>query len=305
MAAGTPPPVGGPWTSSRWVAGADGLRLAVHEAGDPDRPMVLLVHGYPDDHAVWDLVAEHLRADHRLVAYDVRGAGASAVPADRRGYRVDRLVADLAAVIDAVSPEEPVHLVAHDWGSIQSWSAVIDPAVADRIATFTSISGPGLDHVSAWVRARRSPGGGRWRQLLRQGSRSWYVALFQTPLPARGWRLVAKRWRWAMEQREAAATDDRWPSPNLLADAVHGLELYRANAKGPRIRPGTRRASARVLVLIPLDDPYVTPALWEGIERFAPDLRRVEVPGKHWLPRSQPRVVADAVAAHVAGGDGR
>ena len=104
---------------------------------------------------------------------------------------------------------------------------------------------------------------------------------------------------------KAAATDDRWPGPNLLADAVHGLELYRANAKGPRIRPGTRRASARVLVLIPLDDPYVTPALWDGIERFAPDLRRLEVPGKHWLPRSQPRVVADAVAAHVAGGDGR
>lgn len=296
----SPPSVGGPWTTSRWVEGADGLRLAVYEAGEPGRPTVVLVHGYPDDHAVWDLVAERLLPDHRVVAYDVRGAGASQVPAARRGYRVDRLVTDLGAVIDAVSPDEPAHLVAHDWGSIQSWSAVIDPAVADRIATFTSISGPGLDHVSAWVRARRSPGGGRWSELVRQGSRSWYVALFQTPLPAKGWRLVARRWRQAMEEREGATTDARWPSPNLLADATHGLDLYRANRQGPRVRPGTRRASARVLVVIPLDDPYVTPALWQGIERFASDLRRVEVPGKHWLPRSQPGVVADAVAAHVA-----
>jgi pimeloyl-ACP methyl ester carboxylesterase len=302
MAAETPPPVGGPWTTSRWVTGADGLRLAVYEAGDPDRPTVVLVHGYPDDHALWDLVAERLLPDHHLVAYDVRGAGASGVPTERRGYRVDRLVGDLAAVIDAVSPDEPIHLVAHDWGSIQTWSAVIDPDVADRIATFTTISGPGLDHVAAWVRARRAPGGGRWRELARQGSRSWYVALFQTPVPAKGWRLVAKRWRRTMEQREGAITDDRWPSPGLQGDAVRGLDLYRANRRGPRVRPGTRRASARVLVLIPLDDPYVTPALWQGIERFAPDLRRIEVAGTHWLPRSQPDVVADAVAAHVAAG---
>ena len=51
------------------------------------------------------------------------------------------------AVVDAVSPERPVHLVGHDWGSIQAWAAVTDPSLGDRFASFTSMSGPSLDHV--------------------------------------------------------------------------------------------------------------------------------------------------------------
>jgi len=105
---------------SRTVAGLGGLSLAGQERGRAGAPTVILVHGYPDNHHLWDLVAEHLEADHHVVTYDVRGAGESGVPNGRSGYRMEALVADLVAVADAVSPDRPVHLVAHDWGSIQS-----------------------------------------------------------------------------------------------------------------------------------------------------------------------------------------
>lgn len=146
----------------RTVGGSGGLALAVFEQGSEPGPVVLAVHGYPDDHHVWDPVVERLRPDHHVVTYDVRGSGASGVPDGRSGYRMDALVSDLMAVADAVSPDRPVHLVGHDWGSIQGWAAVTDPRAAPRFTSYTSMSGPSLDHVAAWVRVRLLPGDGRW-----------------------------------------------------------------------------------------------------------------------------------------------
>ena len=135
------------------VTTPDGLRLAVHRHGD-DGPVVVAVHGYPDDHRVWDGVAAALSHRFRVVTYDVRGAGASQAPAGREGYDLDLLAADLRAVVDAVSPDEPVHLLAHDWGAIQTWHAVTGTALEGRVASFTSISGPCLDHVGLFLRRR-------------------------------------------------------------------------------------------------------------------------------------------------------
>src|SRR5690242_17337653 len=139
--------------TSRFVTSTDGTRLALHEYGNPSGPTVVAVHGYPDNHHVWDGVAAAL-AGYRVVAYDVRGAGDSDKPRGRRAYRQEQLTADLLTVLDEVSPDEPVHLLAHDWGSMQSWDAVSNPAHAARFASFTSISGPSLPYAARWLRGR-------------------------------------------------------------------------------------------------------------------------------------------------------
>ncbi len=131
---------------------AGDVRLAVYVSGPHDAPPVVLVHGYPDSAAVWEPVRAQLDARYRVISYDVRGAGASDAPASRAAYRLERLAADLAAVADAPGGARPFHLVGHDWGSIQSWEAVTDPAFRGRIASYTSISGPCLDHASFGLR---------------------------------------------------------------------------------------------------------------------------------------------------------
>ncbi len=282
------------------VAGSGGLDLAVHEHGPAGAPVVVLVHGYPDTHAVWDLVVGPLARRFRVVTYDVRGAGASGVPADRAGYALSHLVADVVAVADATSPDRPVHLVGHDWGSIQLWAAVTDPAAAPRFASFTSLSGPSLDHVGAWVRARRRPGAGRWRQALRQGVRSWYVYAFHTPLAPFAWRHgLARTWPAVLERREGAMVDRRWPGPTLADDAARGVELYRANIRDRLGRPAPTPTPVPVQLLVATGDAFVTPDLLQGIEALAPTLVRRAVGGSHWLPRSKPELLARLVAEHV------
>src|SRR5437899_2480802 len=124
-------------TTPRRVRSTDGVDLAVFETGHPHNPTIVAVHGYPDNHHVWDGVVELLAQRYHVVAYDVRGAGESDQPSGRAAYRQQRLTDDFVSVLDAVSPDEPVHLLAHDWGSIQSWPTLADPRVEGRVTSFT------------------------------------------------------------------------------------------------------------------------------------------------------------------------
>ncbi|GAB7187816.1 SDR family oxidoreductase [Kitasatospora sp. Ki12] len=278
----TPPTT--PRTSRRTVH-SGGLPLAVFEQGDPEAPTVLLVHGYPDTHAVWDDIAADLARDHHVVRYDVRGAGESGVPADRDGYRLEHLAEDLFAVADAVSPDRPVHLVAHDWGSIQSWEAVTAPGAERRIASYTTMSGPSLDHMGYWLRHRlRRPTPRHLGQLLHQGLHSWYITAFHLPYLAPGvWRLgLARAWPRVLRGLEHVTPRADHPQRSLRRDAVRGIELYRANFRPTMGSPRERPTEVPVQLITLTRDRYVGTYLSEGLERWAPKLTRRTLHAGHW-----------------------
>ncbi|MFB6889532.1 SDR family oxidoreductase [Kitasatospora sp. NPDC056327] len=281
-----------------------GLPLAVYEQGDPAAPTVLLVHGYPDTHAVWDDVAGDLARDHHVVRYDVRGAGASGVPADRAGYRLEQLAADLFAVADAVSPDRPVHVVAHDWGSLQSWEAVTAPGAERRLASYTTMSGPCLDHVGFWLRARlRRPTPRHLRQLLAQGLDSWYITAFHLPYLAPGaWRLgLARAWPRVLRDLEGVTPRPGHPQPSLRRDAVRGIELYRANVRPVLRSPRERPTEVPVQLITLTDDRYVGGRLSDGLERWVPRLTRRTLRATHWSALLEKgSTVAGLVREHVA-----
>ena len=286
-----------------------GLDLAVTESGNPSGPTVLMVHGFPDSSAVWAPLVRILSSECHVVAYDVRGSGASDVPDTGAEYALPLLVADMAAVINAVSPGAPVHLVAHDWGSIQGWEAVTSDVLAGRIASFTSISGPSLDHVALWARRHRTWRRTDLRLLLGQAARSWYVALFHLPylpnLVLRGvgvQRHLAASWH----RRNRVPTGPEPPASTRAEDFAHGLELYRANVRRHMRHPVPGHTDAPVQIIVPKLDRYVTPSLLDGLQTWSPVVWRREVDAGHWIIRSHPDEVADwvrQVVAYVDTGD--
>lgn len=254
----------------------DGVDLAVHEVGDPEAVPVVLVHGWPDTHRVWLPVARLLADDLRVVLYDTRGMGLSPTRAPDSSFAVSHLAADLMAVIDDVSPDRPVHLVGHDWGSVQGWEAVCEPGAEQRIASFTSLSGPSLDHVAAWVRRtlrRPSPAG--VAGLLGQAVSSSYVPFLVSPLAPPVVRLA------------------------VGPDAASGLRYYRGNRVSPH-RLRERRTSVPVLQLALTHDPAVREAALAASDPWCDDLRRVPLAAGHWAPTTRPEAVAAEVLAHVA-----
>lgn len=262
----------------RRAVAVPGAVLAVFEFGPepgPDVPTLLLVHGYPDDHRVFLPAIRELARTHHVVAYDTRNAGASAVYGPDGDYSLRTLVDDAFAVL-AETDARAVHLVGHDWGSIQGWAAVQDPRAPGRINRYTSISGPDLGHFSRWVRDRaRDPRA--WPQLGGQLVRSWYIGAFLVPaLPEAAWRLFLTR-RYEKTARRAVGSDP-----------IRGLALYRSNFRGRRKPAAEGRVGIPVHVVVPLKDPFLMPALVEGLESWVDDLTITKVNGGHWWPATRP-----------------
>lgn len=280
----------------------DGVDLAVVEQGDRSRPTVLLVHGYPDTHAVWDEVAARLARRFHVVRYDVRGAGASSRPFGRRRYTFEYLMADMQAVLDVTAPERKVHLVGHDWGSIQGWEAVC--TMPDRFASFTSISGPSLDHAGHWMRRRlaRPTPRNLWR-AAGQAARSWYIGFFQTPLlPELLWLAgLSRPFVRALELGEGVAPRAGHPARTMARDAAAGVGLYRANMTRRLRRPLDRRTDVPTQVIVPTGDLFISPHLVGGLAARVPNLSVRPIAAGHWVPRSHPDTVARWIDEHVTG----
>lgn len=271
--------------------------LAARIRGPATGSVVVLLHGYPDDSTVWDGVVANLARDFRVVTYDVRGAGASSTPASRRDYRLDQLMGDLAAVLDRLVPGEKVHLVGHDWGSIQGWEALVDLRLKDRILSWTSISGPSLDLAGRWMRDRLKEGA--ILPVLGQLVRSWYVMLFHLPLLAPlMWRLgLARAWPRLLRRSEGVTVA---PRPTQLIDALNGINLYRANFRRHVGRPARLHIATPVQILVARGDRFVSSALYDGLHHHVPDLARHDLAVSHWVPLSRPELIASHVRAMVA-----
>ncbi|MGC0402143.1 NAD(P)-dependent dehydrogenase (short-subunit alcohol dehydrogenase family)/pimeloyl-ACP methyl ester carboxylesterase [Streptomyces sp. SAI-126] len=285
-----------------------GIELCVAELGDPGQPTVVLVHGYPDSKEVWSQVAGRLADRFHVVLYDVRGHGRSTAPKPLRGgFTLEKLTDDFLAVADAVSPDRPVHLVGHDWGSVQAWEFVTVRRTEGRIASFTSMSGPSLDHFGHWIAGRlRRPTPRRLGQLLGQGAKSWYVYALHTPaLPELAWRgPLGKLWPRVLELAEKVPAHG-YPTASLPTDAAHGAWLYRDNVRARLRRPRTdAHAHAPVQLITPLGDAFLSEKLYDGLEQWVPELTRRTLPAKHWIPRSRPDQLSAWITEFVTSVEG-
>lgn len=296
---------------TRFVDSADGVRIAVYEEGDPDGPPLVLVHGWPDSHVVWDGVAAALADRFRIIRYDNRGVGATTTPRRASAYTTARYADDFAAVADSLCPDLPVHVVAHDWGSTGMWEYLARPEAADRVASFTSLSGPSIDHVYRYVleALKRPYRPLRFGRALSQLLRLSYMAFFSIPLvaPAAVRTVIADGLRHFQRLGEGIPADRLLHSDTYRRDAARSLTVYRANYFPSLLRPGRENhvVEVPVQILVNTRDPFIRPHLYEETPRWVPRLWRRDLRAGHWSPMSHPRVIADAVrelAEFVDGG---
>jgi pimeloyl-ACP methyl ester carboxylesterase len=287
--------------SPRTVQSGD-VHLAVIESGDPARPTIVLVHGYPDTKELWSEVLGHLSGRFHVVAYDVRGAGDSSAPRGAAGYDFTRLGDDLLAVASQLCPGGRIHLAGHDWGAIQAWEFATDARFARVLASMTAIAGPSLDQVSASLRALVALR--RVREALRRLRRSYYIALLWMPGgPTLIWRVLfdARRWRGLLVNRERLQVPRGYPRATLPRDGVHGANLYRRNIPRRIARQQQPRTShVPVQLIIPTGDRFIPEEHYDHAERCAPGIRRHSIPGSHWAPLANAPRIAELIALFVA-----
>jgi len=113
------------------------LRVAVEGEG----PLVLMVHGFPESWYSWrHQIGPIAAAGFTAAAIDVRGYGGSDKPGPVDAYAMERMVADVAGAVEALSPGAPAVLIGHDWGAPIVWNtALIRP---DRVRAVAGLSVP-------------------------------------------------------------------------------------------------------------------------------------------------------------------
>lgn len=276
----------------QWVDTTDQQRLCVKTYGQPTRPALVLVHGYPDHQAVWEPVIAYLSQDYFVVSYDVRGAGESSIPQKISDYRLARLSQDLEEVVSKVLLNRGFHLAAHDWGSIQSWESVTDLRFKGRILSYSTLSGPCLDHAAFWMREQFNQDKAKF---LKQMSKSWYIAVFQLPLLAPlAWNFFNPQ-RWAKIVRQLERRDDLPLNPKIVKDGKYGVNLYRANFLPRLARPRQRFAICPVQAIVLKYDQFVGPDLVDEMAKWVDNFSKVELDANHWAILSQPEQVAQLI----------
>jgi pimeloyl-ACP methyl ester carboxylesterase len=201
------------------------LVFDVIDEGPADGPVVILLHGFPNQNIMWRRITPRLAAEgYRCLAPRQRGYSPGARPARRRDYRADDLAEDIRTLIDA-SGAQRVHLVGHDWGATVAWR--VAQLYPDRLLTVTALSVP---HPGAFVKAM-------WTS--RQALASWYILFFQLPrIPE--WYLLHRRGTFTF-------------SGFVKQRAEHAPELAKAEAEAMR-EPGALTAALNWYRALPLSN---------------------------------------------------
>jgi NAD(P)-dependent dehydrogenase (short-subunit alcohol dehydrogenase family)/pimeloyl-ACP methyl ester carboxylesterase len=299
--------------TERFVSNGD-VQIAVYEQGKPDGPTVVLTHGWPDSHTLWDSVVPQLTDRFRVITYDNRGVGASSSPRKIADYAMTRYAEDFAAVVDAVSPGVPVHVLGHDWGSIAVWEYLYlhrDDA-AGRVASFTSVSGPSLDHLAAYVldNLRKPYRFKRFLWALDQAIRISYPIPFSlgAVLPVIV-RLICTRRSFSelIKFTEGTPPDRIHHGATFTKDAANSMKVYPANFFHAiaHVRRDHHVDDVPVQLIVNMRDEFVRRHSYDDESRWVSRLWRREISAGHWAPFSHPRVLASAVADMVDVVDGK
>ena len=130
---------------SRFLDGINGLRVHLLEAGDPTRPMILLLHGFPEIAYSWrHLIPGLAAAGYYVVAPDARGYGRTTGSAlgydiDLREFGILNLVRDAASIVKALGRDQVGLVAGHDYGAgTAAACALVRPDIFRRLALMSA-----------------------------------------------------------------------------------------------------------------------------------------------------------------------
>ncbi len=107
--------------------------MKIHYVTAGKGPLVVLIHGFPDFWYTWRAQMPALARRFQVVAIDQRGYNLSDQPEGVENYRIDKLVADVDAVIKHFGRDKAT-IAGHDWGGYVAWTfAMTRPERVERL----------------------------------------------------------------------------------------------------------------------------------------------------------------------------
>ena len=251
---------------------------------------VVLLHGFPQHWYVWRHVLPRLAATHRVLALDLRGCGWSEAP--KHGYSTGNLAEDVIAVLDALGIDHAA-IVGHDWGGWVGFVAALTASGAHQ--------GPGLGEHDASVAG--APAGAA--EPVADVAHGVHRAPADRAAGAAAHRVrrrsccgIGRPTRHCGSARILRIYTDllRDPGRARAVEQANAAYVWREILGHPLGRYRKARLRVPTLIIGGERDVVIPPAVLEGGERHADELKVVVLPGGgHLLPEEQPAAVAEVL----------
>jgi pimeloyl-ACP methyl ester carboxylesterase len=291
----------------------NGLKMSCRTSGQPDRPVLMFLHGFPEAAFAWDQLLEHFsqpeNGSYFCVAPNMRGYADTDAPAETSQYRTKFLVQDIVELKQLVAPDQPLQaLIAHDWGGAVAWSVANQhPRLMQRLVIINS------PHPGTFLRELKS-------NPSQQASSAYMNFLIRSDAA----KLLAEddfRRLWEFFSRmQADKGEFAWLTEELRQQyrkvwsqgLEGGLNYYRASPLRPATAsdPGANninlpdemlRIDVPTLVIWGMKDLALPPGLIDGLDQFVPDLTlHTLAEGTHWVIHEQPGKIIELIQQYLS-----
>ena len=298
-----------PTVYTRSFALPHGITLACRVAGQPGRPVLMFLHGFPEAAFVWDRLLAHFsepaHGDYFCVAPNLRGYIGSSAPTEVGAYHPRHLVADIVSLTQTLGQPPLAGLVAHDWGGAIAWNlAAQHPECLSRLVILNAphpaafarelANSPAQQEASAYMHFLARPDAPS-RLAEQDFKRLW--ALFDGMGASKGplaWLNEAGRERYREVWRAGLSGPCAYYAATPLKPPAGPSQAARSSDHLGRVRLPTQ-------LIWGMNDTAVLPGLLDGLTQWVPQLELHQVAqASHWIVHEQPGLVIERIAEFLA-----
>jgi epoxide hydrolase 4 len=269
-----------------------GLKMRIARAGAG--PLIIMLHGFPECWYSWRNQLREFSSSFDCIAPELRGYGETDAPVGVHHYAIEKLVDDVAGLVEALGCKRAI-IVGHDWGGAIAWAtAMMKPQIVERLIVMN------CPHPKKFREHLRS----NPRQMLR----SWYMFFFQLPwipeamLRAGGFAAMTRAIhnsavnKYAFSDADLDVFREAFKRPYAITAAIN---YYRALARGGFVRTPAanhwinRKIDAPTLLIWGEEDFALGKELtFDMRDLFNGPLQIKYVPGSgHWVQQERPEAV--------------
>jgi len=258
-----------------------GLKTSWLESGPKTKPIMLFLHGFPDNAYVWSNQIKYFQKKFHIIAPFLRGVGHSEASHDSHRYHIQAVSLDLLAILRDVDPtgKKEIYIVAHDIGTGHAW--YLAPLLGKRLKGLVVING-----------AQSRQFFNRLKKNAYQLLKSWYMYFFFLPwLPEIAIKGIPLGFKKQMLVRGGAPKSYVNHFQESLKNAHILVKYYRGSLLGFLQEIASQKKvklKAPVLAISSLDDKFLEPANLHELEPLTEKPYVEIIEGKHWIMLEDP-----------------